>query len=83
MRRKIISAASAAALALGIGVGVASSVASADTVPLCQFADAQDARQMDCVVGDVGADGVTVYNPTGPAYGDASPATAESSSTGG
>jgi hypothetical protein len=80
MRRKIISAASAAALALGMGIGVASS-ATADEVPLCQFADAQDARQGDCVVGDVAADGVTVIYPTGPAYGDASTATAESSAT--
>ena len=82
MRRKIISAASAAALALGIGIG-AGTAATADEVPLCQFADSQDALQQDCVVGDVGADGVTIINPTGPAYGDASPATAESSATAG
>lgn len=71
MRRKIISVASAAVLASGLGLGVASSAASAEDLPLCQFADAQAARTGDCVNGDVAADGVTVVNPDGPAYGDA------------
>lgn len=39
-------------------------------VPLCQFADSMQALEWDCVVGDVGADGVTVIVPTGPIYGD-------------
>ncbi|MDQ4133985.1 MAG: hypothetical protein M3179_12455 [Actinomycetota bacterium] len=39
-------------------------------VQLCQFADAAQVRDGDCIVGDVGADGVTVINADGPVYGD-------------
>ncbi|MDQ4133329.1 MAG: hypothetical protein M3179_09035 [Actinomycetota bacterium] len=73
MRRRLFIAASVVALAGGYGIGVSSPALAQHgegPVQLCQFADSMQAREWDCVVGDVGADGVTVINPTGPVYGD-------------
>jgi hypothetical protein len=49
------------------------SPASAQDLPLCQFATQDEVRNGQCEVGDVGADGETVIVADGPNYTETEP----------